>query len=77
MTTKSISYNGKKKTFSTNGNSLTGCLHVENSKEIHIKNLHNIQEWIKNFNRKQDILNLIEEKVWNTLDHRYRRQLPE
>ena len=64
-------YNGKKKAFPTNGNGLTGYLHVEECKQTHSYLPPCTQlksKWIKDLNIKPDTLNLIEEKVGNSLE---------
>ena len=58
----------KKKASSANGRSLTGCLHVEECKYIHIYHpaQHSLKsKWTKNLNIKSSTLNLIEEKLEN------------
>ena len=65
-------YNGKKKAFPTNGNGLTGYLHVEECKQTHSYLPPCTQlksKWIKDLNIKPDTLNLIEEKVENNLEY--------
>ena len=61
----------KKKASSANGRSITGCLHVEECKYIHM--YHPAQnslksKWTKNLNIKSGTLNLIEEKLENRLE---------
>jgi hypothetical protein len=59
-------YNGKRRASSTNGASLTGCLHVDDCKYLSpCKKLKS--KWIKDLNVKPDLLNLIEQKVGNSL----------
>ena len=62
--------NGQKKASSTNGATQTGCQNIKEWKLIHI--CHPVQihksEWIKDFKRKLDLLNLLKEKAGNGLE---------
>ena len=61
---------GEKKTISSsNGTGQTGCRHVEECKQTHI--YHRIKlnsKWIKDFDGKDDSLNLREEAMENMLE---------
>lgn len=61
----------KKKACSKNGAGLTGCLHLEECKVgPHLSPCRKLKfKCIKDFNIKPDMLNLIEEKVGNSLKH--------
>ena len=52
----------ERKEASTNGVGVTGCQSVERCPKLKSK-------WIKDLNIKRDTLNLIEEKVGNSLQH--------
>ena len=52
----------ERKEASTNGVGVTGCQSVERCPKLKSK-------WIKDLNIKPDTLNLIEEKVGNSLEH--------
>jgi hypothetical protein len=62
-----------KKPFSTNGAGSPGIQHVKECKLIYYysyfpcKNIKS--KWINNLNIKPDTVNLIEEKVWKSLEH--------
>ena len=62
-------YSGGKKASSKNGAGITGCQHVEESKEIHIyPQCTKLKfKWIKDLNLNLAVFNLIEEKVRNSL----------
>ena len=59
----------KKKASSKNDAGLTGCLHVEECKQIHIPlPAQNIKsKWVKYFNIKPDTL-ILEQKIGNNLE---------
>jgi hypothetical protein len=59
----------KKKAFSTVDAGLTGCLHVEECKYIHIYHPAKTARWLKDLTIKLDTLNLIENKMRNSLEH--------
>jgi hypothetical protein len=58
----------KNKISSTSSAGLTGCLHVEECNYIHSYHLHKTQiQVIEDLNIKPDTLNLVEEKIRNSL----------
>ena len=63
-------YNGKSKATLTNGARLTGCWHVEECNNPYLSFCTKLNsKWIKYINIKSDTLNMIEEKVGNSLEH--------
>jgi hypothetical protein len=71
LTKKPKPSSGKKTAFSTNSAHLTGDLHAEGCKLIHFLSpcTKLKSKWIKYVHIKQDMLNLIEEKVGKSLKH--------
>jgi hypothetical protein len=62
-------YNGKSKATLTNGARLTGCWHVEECNNPYLSFCTKLNsKWIKYINIKSDTLNMIEEKVGNSLE---------
>ena len=62
-------YNEKQKASLTNSTGLTGCFHIEIHKQIPIYNYTQNSSPSGSKTSKPDTLNLIEEKVGNSLEH--------